>query len=64
MENNKHSFYNRMTEDGKLVSPIDLCLETAQQLRMDNLKWTHIDVPPVRMKLTNTGETGQSALVL
>lgn len=53
-----------MIEDGKLVSPIDLCLETAQQLRMDNLKWTHIDVPPVRMKLTNTGETGQSALVI
>lgn len=51
-----------MIEDGKLVSPIDLCLESAKQLRMDNLKWTNIDVPPVRMKLTNTGETGKCTL--
>ncbi|WP_278924660.1 carbonic anhydrase family protein, partial [Pseudophaeobacter profundi] len=54
---NKQLIQGQSVQDGVLVSPIDLALGATRPLQLEPLRWVHFDVPPFRMKLTNSGDT-------
>lgn len=45
--------------EGYLESPIDLNISTMTVVELNPLRWYNYNVPPKKIKLTNTGYTGR-----
>ncbi|XP_024945364.1 carbonic anhydrase 1-like isoform X2 [Cephus cinctus] len=55
---NKVKFIQQLgEEDAKLESPIDLNMSKMLVMKLNSLKWHNHEVPPKKLKLTNTGQT-------
>ena len=48
--------------EGTLESPIDLDISYMKIIELDPLEWIGIDIAPRKLKITNTGFTGNSLL--
>lgn len=48
--------------EGALESPIDLDISYMKIIELDPLEWIGIDVAPRKLKITNTGFTGNTLL--
>lgn len=52
----KQLYIRQLTEtEGCFESPIDICLTNAKDIRLKPLEWVHFEVPPKKIKVTNTG---------
>ncbi|KAJ4450313.1 hypothetical protein ANN_01733 [Periplaneta americana] len=45
--------------DGKFFAPIDINLSATQSIDLPPLSWYNYDIPPKKMKITNTAHTGE-----
>lgn len=52
----KQIYIRELTQkEGCFESPIDISLSKAQDIRLKPLEWVHFEVPPKKIKVTNTG---------
>ncbi|OAD55015.1 Carbonic anhydrase 7 [Eufriesea mexicana] len=56
-EQNALHIQTLLETDGTLGSPIDLDIARMNVIELDPLKWIGMDVPPRKLKVTNTGFT-------
>lgn len=49
--------------EGHLESPVDINLSNAIPFELPILKWHHHELPPKKIKLTNTGHTSKSLTI-
>lgn len=57
LENGKF-IRNLNTVNGDLESPIDLDIGRMKVIQLNPLKWANVHVAPRKVKITNTGYTG------
>lgn len=52
-----------MDTEGHFESPVDINLSNAVPIELPLLKWHHHELPPKKMKLTNTGHTRNNLII-
>lgn len=60
MDDNTTWVQSLVDDEGRKESPIDINLSKVVPVIMPSLEWHHHDLPPKKMKLTNSGHTSNS----
>nr|XP_023011991.1 carbonic anhydrase 3-like [Leptinotarsa decemlineata] len=54
----KQLWIRKLTQtEGCYESPIDICLTRSKEIELPPLEWINFEIPPKKIKITNTGQT-------